>query len=165
MFARFIQTALLTCSLTIAHAAIADDSAPASNGSEFMHQTEGGKFEVTPATLLGFGTIKYNDTNSGFTNLKADSITTPLAVGAEYGITPMLSVALGLAYYNTRTNYTCDVGLCPKSATVSGFNNPELDIKARKGSGCGSCLARMEFEQSPARRRSTSAQSTQSAWR
>jgi hypothetical protein len=92
-------------------------------GSEMLHQTAAGKWEVTPDIEYHNYTIKMNDqaangklTGTGFTE----------SVKGEYGINEMFSVGLKLAITNDSWKLTDDTGTDYPKGSRKGLENPQI---------------------------------------
>lgn len=108
----------------------ADDSA--GSNSEFIHQTEAGKFELTPG--LVYGNVSASSKNGG---PSVAAVTTPFSVEGEYGVNSMFSVGLTLSYAST-SNKINNCPACTNTSTTSkGLSNPDINIVGRYPLGSG----------------------------
>lgn len=131
----FLVLFFFVAGTTFAHA---DADSSGSNGTEYMYQTPGDTFMVQPQIGLGGIAVKYNDTNTGYKNLKATSAALPVGVAGEYGINQMLAIGLELIYSSNKTTFDCDSPLpCPKDKKASGLHDPAINIKLRNQIGAG----------------------------
>lgn len=124
--------------ITGAMFAHADAEGSGSNGTEYMYQTPGDTFMVQPQIGMGALVTKFNDTNSGYKNLKSTTASFPVGVSGEYGINQMLAIGLDLIYSSAKRTYDCDSPLpCPKDKKISGLEDPAINIKLRNQIGAG----------------------------
>jgi len=114
-------------------AALADGG---STTSEFEHQADAGKWEVSPS--FTFGSIKSNYSTTcaacGTTTSGTDSQFNFNAKG-EYGINEMLSVGLNLGYSTDSWSYSPGGG---NSMKVQGMPDPSVFLNGRNDLGVGS---------------------------
>ncbi|NJL25085.1 MAG: hypothetical protein HC902_07860 [Calothrix sp. SM1_5_4] len=103
--------------------------------SEYQHQTEAGRWEVTPSV----GIHARNGTpRDATTTKKIYSGSLPLSVRGEYGISSLFSVGTQLGYTMGAVSYDCDSSTTCDSTTFKGFVDPEVYLNGRVGIGPGS---------------------------
>jgi len=94
------------------------------SGSEYLHQTAAGKWEVTPMLTYQDMTLKY--TNNNGTNFdKSETTGVIYGVKGEYGIDDMFSVGINIAAENDSIKSTSTSGVS-NTGTASGLNNIDL---------------------------------------
>ena len=112
--------------------ALAEGSSSFGTTSQYMHQTDAGVFEVTPAFGMDWTTWKFKSPASGGTAAKdAKDSKNVLSVMGEYGITEMLSVGAKFAYEND--NMTQD----PNLTSRKGMTDHHIFLNGRTGEGPG----------------------------
>jgi hypothetical protein len=117
-------------------AALADGG---STASEFEHQADAGKWEVTPGFTFGSFKSNYSSTcsfcsaNGGLTSQTDSQFN--FNVKGEYGINEMLSVGLNLGYSSDSESFS------PSGATglkYQGMADPTIFVNGRNDLGVGS---------------------------
>lgn len=106
-----------------------------SGSSEFMHQTEADRFEVTPSFFFGQETTKATADADPETKYKTDTFW--LGLMGEYGINEMLSVGLGLAYETDTTKTSTNDGSTVANTTAKGLMDPDLFLNGKVAAGPG----------------------------
>lgn len=105
-------------------------------GSEFFHQAQEGKHELTPSFTYLTGSYETPGTT-------ADMTGTTFSLSYDYGLMPEMSLGAELAFSSTET----EVGAV--SSTDSGLNDLALFVKASMPAGPGALKYGAELSLSP----------------
>jgi hypothetical protein len=132
--------------LPLAISSVAFGADAASTGSEYLHMTSAGKWEVSPMINYQDYTIKYtNPTNAGLD--KAEVTGVVYGVKGEYGINEMFSVGINLAMEND--SIKSSAGSVSNTGTASGLNNIDLYGNGKNDLFGGTFRYGLDFSISP----------------
>jgi hypothetical protein len=102
--------------------------------SQYMHQTDAGKFEVTPDFMFGWNKVSLNQNPSNTLDHVNDNVFN-LSVLGEYGINDMLSVGIKLGYQTD--NMTPSDKTAASDGSFKGMLDPAVYLNGRVGAGPG----------------------------
>lgn len=118
--------------LALSTAAFAADSS--SGVSVYEHQTDSGKWEVTPGFTFGSIKTNFNATAANGNLTSASDSIFNFSVAGEYGINEMLSVGLKIGYQTDSFSLTPSGSSSP---SASGMTDPVLYVNGKNAVGPG----------------------------
>ncbi len=98
-------------------------------GSEYLHQTTGGHFELTPALGIYASTIRYKNSSD-----KTQQSFLPITVKGEYGFSDLFSLSAKLGVGLGVVNNTCPNSTCDDTV-LRGAMDPVLSANFRIPTG------------------------------